>query len=90
MMTDEKMCARMACTVVRQRSVWAAAPELNVTAAHEIIFVIVIGRVEVHAVCFSDLADLLLAASEPDKARVELLDVVFHLRRTIPAWIHGN
>eukprot|EP01043_Picozoa_sp_COSAG02_P104681 COSAG02_NODE_40681_length_402_cov_1.310231_1_plen_86_part_01 len=60
------------------------------TASYEIVFVVLIGRVEVYAVRFSDLADLVLAAGEPDKAWVELLNVILHLRRTIPTWIHGN
>ncbi len=65
-------------------------PEANLTVAYEIIFVILIGRIEVHAVRFSDLADLVLAAGEPDKARVELLNVILHLRRAIPTWVHSN
>jgi hypothetical protein len=61
-----------------------------VATAYEIVFVVIIRGVEVHAVRFRDLPDLFLAAGEPDKSWVELLDVILHLRRTIPTRVHGD
>jgi hypothetical protein len=59
-------------------------------APHEVVFVVVIRGVEVHPVGFGDLPYLVLAAGEPDESRVELLDVLLHLGRAVPAGVHGD
>ena len=62
----------------------------DVATAYEIVFVVIIRGVEVDAVRFCNLTDLFLAACEPDKSRVELLDIILHLRRIIPTRVHGD